>query len=148
MRCVVALSLLALPLFADDTMTEYYPERTQTMVEQALEKNCSKVLCGRIKIKEGCVTEVRKWFKTLQERQNELIEAFTVEGVWLESVFLEHTKDADYLVYYMRQDDIEKVYEQLAKYQMPVRLFHIECCKNYLDECVVLDPLFDLQRTQ
>ncbi len=46
----------------------------------------------------------------------------------------------------MRQDDIEKVYANLAKFQLPVRLFHVECWKKYCEECTVLEPIFDLQR--
>src|SRR5262249_53296386 len=99
---------------------------------------------GRIKIKEGALNEVRQWYQTLLQRKEELRDAFAQEGVILESVFLERTREGDFLIYYMRQDDIEKVYENLAKLQLPVRLFHIECCQKYCDECIVLEPLFDL----
>lgn len=148
MKYLFAFVCFALPVFGQDTtlMEEYYPSRTKTVVEQALEHNCRQYLCGRIKIKEGALNEVRQWFQTLQNRKNELLEAFALEGVWLESVFLEHTNQGDFLVYYMRQDDIEKVYENLAKFQLPVRLFHIDCCQKYCNECIVLEPLFDLTR--
>jgi hypothetical protein len=131
---------------AESVLTEYYPSRTKGVLEQALELNSRQILCGRIKIKEGMLKEVRAWFQTLSNRKEELLEAFASEGVELESVFLEHTSEGDFLIYYMRQDDIEKVYEALAKLQFPVRLFHVECWKKYCEQCTVLEPLFDLKR--
>lgn len=142
MKKLIISLLLASPLLGK----EYYQNRTKNVLEQANEYNCKQYLCGRIKIKEGALSEVREWFAALKLRKEELLEAFTLEGVWLESVFLEHTPEGDYLVYYMRQDDLEKVYENLAKFQLPIRLFHVECWKKHLDECQVLEPLFDLAR--
>lgn len=147
MRFPLIFLLLALPLWAQEsTMTDYYPSRTKSVLEQALEKNSRQVLCGRIKIKNGALPEVRQWFQTLNHRRAELLEAFELEGVKLESVFLEQTPEGDFLVYYMRQDDLEKVYENLARLKLPVRLFHVECWKQYCEECTVLEPLFDLSR--
>ncbi|MCE5318188.1 MAG: DUF6176 family protein [Parachlamydia sp.] len=131
---------------ADDAlMDHYYPNRTKTVLEQAEEFGCQKLLCGRIKIKDGQLQHVRAWFKTLQQRQKELLEAFAAEGVHLESVFLEKAADGDHLIYYMRQNDLATVYQVLAQLQLPVRLFHVDCWKAYCEECLVLEPLFDLQ---
>jgi hypothetical protein len=127
-------------------LDNYYPERTKGVLEQAQEKGCNQVLCGRIKIKAGALEEVREWFKILTDRKDELLYAFSQEGVWLESVFLEHAQDGDYLIYYTRQDDLEKVYTTLGKLGLPIRLFHVECWKKHCEECIVLEPLFDLQR--
>lgn len=140
------LLLIALSLHAQED--EYYQTRTKGVLEQAHEKGCNRVLCGRIKIKEGAMQDVLLWFQTLKENKEALLEAFTKEGVWIESVFLEHAKDGDYLIYYTRQDDLEKLYSVLAQLQMPIRLFHVECWKKCCEECIVLDPLFDLQREQ
>lgn len=132
---------------ADDAvMDHYYPNRTKTVLEQAEEFGCKRLLCGRIKIKAGELHHVRAWFQELQQRQQELLEAFAAEGVLLESVFLEKAADGDYLIYYMRHNDLATVYQVLAQLQLPVRLFHVECWKAYCEECVVLEPLFDLQR--
>lgn len=145
-KWILCFCLMGLPLFGEDLMEEYYPERTQGVLEQALAKNSRKILCGRIKIKEGTLGEVREWFKHLNAHREELLEAFALEGVWLESVFLEHTPQGDYLIYSMRQEDIEKVYAALAQHELPIRLFHVECWKKCCEECVVLEPLFDLER--
>ncbi len=66
---------------ADALLTEYYPARTKSVLEQALEKNSRQLLCGRIKIKDGALEEVRQWFQTLLKRKEELLEAFASEGV-------------------------------------------------------------------
>ncbi len=131
----------------DLSMNEYYETRTKGVLEQALEKGCSQVLCGRIKIKDGALKEVYHWFQTLKNRKKELLDAFSHEGVWLESVFLEHAKDGNYLIYYTRQNDLETVYAILGQLGLPIRLFHVECWKKCCEECIVLEPLFDLQRT-
>lgn len=147
-KVLVVLSLMSVTLSAANApiMDTYYPERTKGVLEQVQEKGSSQVLCGRIKIKEGALPEVYQWFDTLNTRKNELIYAFAHEGVWLESVFLEKAEDGNYLIYYTRQDDLEKVYAVLAQMNLPIRLFHVECWKNCCEECTVLTPLFDLQR--
>jgi len=145
MKYLFAMVILLSSARAESVLTEYYPSRTKTVLDQALELNSRQILCGRIKIKEGMLKEVRQWFQMLSERKEELLDAFASEGVELESVFLEHTAEGDFLIYYMRQEDIAKVYETLARLQLPVRLFHVECWKKYCDECIVLEPLFDLK---
>lgn len=143
---MILLTLLALNTMNVDLMDEYYPDRTKGVLEQARGKGCNTFLCGRIKIKEGKLDEVYAWFNTLNARKAELIEAFTQEGVELETVFLERTNEGDYLIYYTRQEDLEKVYTTLAKLGMPVRLFHVECWQKCCEACIVLEPLFDLKR--
>jgi L-rhamnose mutarotase len=144
MKYLFAMIIFIVSAQAESVLKEYYPSRTKTVLDQALEKNSRQILCGRIKIKEGMLDEVRQWFQTLNERKVELLEAFAAEGVELESVFLD--AERSFLIYYMRQEDLAKVYETLAKLQLPVRLFHVECWKKYCDECIVLEPLFDLKR--
>lgn len=150
MKLTVKLLMLIvfckIPVFGEQEMTGYYATRTKGVVAQALELNSRHVLCGRIKIKKGCLNEVRDWFATLNNNKEELLKAFALEGVWIESVFLEHTPEGDFLVYYMRQDDIEKAFENLAKFGLPTRLFHVECWKKYCEECIILEPIFDLKR--
>lgn len=141
---LVSILLMQSPLLSDS----YYPKRTQGVVEQAIEKGCQQFLCGRIKIKEGALEEVKTWFETLSNRKEELINAFTLEGVWIESIFLEHAQDGPYLIYYMRQNDIEKAFDALGKHGLPVRLFHVEHWKKCCEECLLLDPLFDLERVK
>ena len=46
-------------------MQEYYQARTNSVLDQALEKGCNQLLCGRIKIKKGALSEVYYWFQTL-----------------------------------------------------------------------------------
>jgi len=125
---------------------EYYPSRTKGVLEQAVEKGCQQYLCGRIKIKEGSQEEVRHWFQVLNDRKDELIEAFALEEVWIESIFLEHAVDGDYLIYYMRQNDLEKAFTALGKFGLPIRLFHVDHWKKCCHECILLEPLFDLER--
>ncbi len=135
------------PVIGSPLLTDgYYPDRTKGVLEQAVEKGCEQFLCGRIKIKDGAMEEVKEWFRVLNERKQELIEAFTLEGVWVESIFLERAQDGDYLIYYMRQNDLEKAFTALGKCGLPIRLFHVEHWKKCCHECILLDPLFDLER--
>jgi hypothetical protein len=145
-RCGFLFFASSLFVQTDLLKEEYYPARTKGVLEQAIEMGCQQFLCGRIKIKEGALAEVRNWFQVLTERKEELKEAFALEEVWVESIFLEHAQDGDYLIYYMRQNDLERAFAALGKFGLPVRLFHVDHWKNCCHECVLLEPLFDLER--
>ena len=65
----------------------------------------SEVICKRLKIRDGSVEAVREWARTIAARRGEALATLRNESVQLESVFLEHGTDGDYLVYYMRGQD-------------------------------------------
>jgi hypothetical protein len=104
------------------------------------------VVCSRTKLKPGSLDGVREWFKTLKERQDELI-AFTEEGVSLESVFIEKSGDDYFLIFYIRSDDFKKTYEAIQKAMLPITVYHFNCWETYCEAgSEVLELMFDLKR--
>lgn len=106
----------------------------------------AKVICTRTKLKKGVLQDVRHWLKTLNDCKDEVIETFRDEGVWVESAFLEKVGEDDYLVYYMRADDVQQAKAVCQKSSHPIDHFHRECWRKFADTTSVLELAFDLQR--
>lgn len=67
-----------------------------------------KTKCILIKLKPDSIDRVTEWANTLNQRSGEVFETLKNEGVCLESAFLAHINDNDYLVYVMRAEDFDK----------------------------------------
>ena len=62
-------------------------------------------------VEPGKVDRLREWMAELRDREDEVMETFTDEGIHAETVFLEHTDDATYLVTYLDADDVVSAFE-------------------------------------
>jgi hypothetical protein len=69
------------------------------------------VVLSKQEIADGKTERLREWAEEVQRRSDEAVETLRDEGMHSETAFVEHTDDGDYLVYYMKADDIEAVYE-------------------------------------
>ncbi len=67
----------------------------------------TQVICKRIRLKPGSLPRVYEWAATLTQRRDEALATLKDQGVVVESAFLERAADGDFLVYYMRADDLE-----------------------------------------
>ena len=67
-----------------------------------------------IKLKPDSLSNVDKWKKELQERKNEAIQTLIAEGVYVESWFHIELEGQDYLLAYMRANDISHA-QKIAK---------------------------------
>ena len=59
-----------------------------------------------IKLKPNSLSNVETWKKELQDRKEEAIETLKAEGVYVESWFYIELDGQDYLLAYMRANDI------------------------------------------
>ncbi len=84
----------------------------------------TETLCRRIKLKPNSIERVREWARTLTTRKEEALETLRNEGVAIESVFLESCPDGDYLIYYMKAKDFNKVKEVFDKSTLPIDVYH------------------------
>ena len=57
-----------------------------------------ETICIRTKLKKGSLDDVRKWFQTLRERPDEVLQSLEDEGVIVESAFLDK-QDSDFLLF-------------------------------------------------
>jgi Family of unknown function (DUF6176) len=87
--------------------------------------------------------EVRKWFRTLKEREAETLETLENEGAVVESVFLEKHENDFYLIYYMKAKDMSIAREVAKQSTLPIDVYHRECCGKFFEERRELELLVD-----
>jgi len=105
-----------------------------------------ETICIRIKIKQGALDDVRTWFQTLRERPNEVLQSLENEGVIIESVFLDsHGKD-NYLIYYMKAENLSHARGIASKSILPIDEYHRKCLKSLCEERYNLEQLLDFDR--
>lgn len=102
--------------------------------------------CVRIKLKENCLDEVEKWAKTLNNRKKEVIETMQREGIYIESVFLDHIGKDNYLIYYLRMENFEKAAKVIRHSEHEIDKYHNIFKKNCWDTRVPLRKLIDISR--
>ena len=66
-------------------------------------------------IESGETETLVEWAREVRERDAEAVETLRDEGMYAETAFVEHTDDGDFLVYYMKAEDIDAVYEAYAE---------------------------------
>lgn len=103
-----------------------------------------EVICSRIRIRSGSLGAVRDWARTISERRDEALATLQEEGVQLESVFLEHTSDGDYLVYYMRGSDLAASREIGRTSKHAIDDYHHRFMKEHTEPMATLELLVDL----
>ncbi len=64
--------------------------------------------CVRIKLKPNALDKVRAWATELNARAGEAQEILKREGVVIESAFLDEIAGEQYLLYYMKAENLEK----------------------------------------
>jgi hypothetical protein len=69
------------------------------------------IILTKQKIESGKTTQLKEWMDEICEREEEAIETLKSEGMHSETAFIEHTEEGDFLVYYMRADDMEQVFD-------------------------------------
>lgn len=105
-----------------------------------------ETVCFRIKLKDGSLDEVRKWFQTLKDREAEVLQTLENERAIFESVFLEKSGAEFYLIYYMKAENLTFAKEVFKKSKLPIDLYHKECREKFCEETEKLEQLFDVNR--
>ena len=84
----------------------------------------SEVRCARIRLKPGSLPRVREWAAELERRRDEVLATLVDETVRVESVFLESGEGGDFLVYYMRVDDVDADRAAVARSTHAIDAYH------------------------
>lgn len=103
-----------------------------------------KSICVRVALKQGATEAVREWFRTLMERREETLGSLKNEGVVVESAFLDQLPDGDFLIYYMRAEDIEKAVTVFQNSSLAIDAYHKDCWSKYCERSTPLEQLLDL----
>lgn len=105
-----------------------------------------ETICVRIKIKQDKLEDVRKWFQTLCERSDEVLQSLADEEVLVESVFLDKHDNDYYLIYYMKAKSLRHAREVAARSSLAIDKYHKSCFKEYCEERAELETLIDFHR--
>ncbi|MYL16370.1 DUF6176 family protein [Halorubrum distributum] len=69
------------------------------------------VVLTKQRIEPGKTERLEAWAREIRDRESEAIETLRNERMHSETAFVEHADDGDYLVYYMKAEDIDAAYE-------------------------------------
>ena len=98
----------------------------------------------RVRLKPGSLPKVYEWARTIAARRDEALATLKDEGVTIESAFLEHAADGDYLVYYVRTHDLQRSSDAAAKSSDPIDRYHQSFKEETWDERTTLELFVDL----
>jgi hypothetical protein len=102
----------------------------------------------KIKIRAGKTAAVIEFLRSLQERKDLALEAMRLEGMMVESMFLERREGGDYLYYYVKARDLAhaNVINMQATDELTLEI------RNFVNETwdhiVSPEPLLDLDLIQ
>lgn len=102
--------------------------------------------CAIIKLKPDSLNAVKEWQTYIQDNRSDAIQTLTDEGVSIESWFLTQINGEDYLVAYMRTDDIQKAHEAAKASTNHVDIIHKAFKKETWAERISTELLLDLEQ--
>jgi hypothetical protein len=99
----------------------------------------------RIKLKPGCADQARQWAAEINRRREEAIATLRDEGVMVESVFFDHTSEGDFLIYYMKSENLKKASKVIKDSTHAIDAYH-QKFKGCWESGQQLELLVDLDR--
>lgn len=97
-----------------------------------------------IQLKPDVLENVEAWKEELNARKDEAIETLRVEGVHVESWFHLELEGNDYLIAYMRADDIAKAQQIGKTSSFPIDQMHKQFKSNWM-KVIPVTLLVDLE---
>ena len=102
-------------------------------------------MCARVRMKPGSHLAMLKWAQHINSHRAEACQTLVAEGVAIESVFLESTPDADFLIYYMRATSRELARNVVRDSTADIDAYHQAFKQQTWAEVSSLELLVDLQ---
>ncbi len=102
--------------------------------------------CVRIRLKPGSLARARAWAKEMRQRKEEALETLRDESVVVESVFLEHAGDGDFLIYFLKREDLSRGRAVARASPHPIDAVHREFKEAAWTTVEPLELLLDLDR--
>ena len=97
-----------------------------------------------IQLKENALENVEAWKSEINSRKNEAIETLKAEGVYVESWFHVQLDGKDYLMVYMRADDIAQAQQIGKNSQFEIDQVHKGFKQNWM-KVIPAELLVDLE---
>lgn len=102
-------------------------------------------ICNAVRLKPGSLERVRAWAQTLNDtRRSETLATLRDEAMLIESVFLWHTDGADYLIYYLKAENLARAQEIFARSTHAIDAFHGQFKRDTFESTQPLALLLDL----
>jgi hypothetical protein len=107
-----------------------------------------ETVCTKIKLRPGSLERVREWAAEINRRSVEALATLRDEGVFVESAFLESGDAGDFLIYYMKADNIERAREVGRVSTHAIDEYHRTFLSEVCESRQGLELLIDLDRTE
>lgn len=104
--------------------------------------------CVRVRLRPDSLAKVREWAAHINDHRSEAMQTLIAEGVRVESVFLDSSKDGDFLVCYMRAVSHAVARKVAQDSTARIDAFHRAFKKETWVEVSPLELLVDLQAAQ
>ncbi|NJL97260.1 hypothetical protein HC864_05685 [Candidatus Gracilibacteria bacterium] len=105
-----------------------------------------ETLCYKIKLKKGSLKQVRQWAEQMNIRAGEVFETLSLEGVYVESVFLEKSDNNYYLIYFVKAESLNDMREFSKNSTLPIEKFHKDFKRTTFESSAELESLIDFDR--
>ena len=103
-------------------------------------------VCARVRLKSNLLPRVREWASHITQHKVEALQTLAAEDVSIESVFLDSTKEGDFLVIYMRAASHERAQQVAAASTAEIDRYHKAFKREAWAEVRSLELLLDLEQ--
>jgi Family of unknown function (DUF6176) len=106
-----------------------------------------EVAAGLIKLNPDSKSKVDEWRHTMKSRMEEALATLVHEGTDVESCFRLKIDGQDYLLWYMRAESMQKVFEVSRTFKHPIDRYHYDLMDSITAPGgnIVAKPLLDLK---
>jgi hypothetical protein len=106
-----------------------------------------EVAAGLIKLNPNSKSKVDEWRDTMESRMEEALATLVHEGAEIESWFRVKIDGQDYLLWYMRAESMQKVFEVSRTFKHPIDRYHYDLMDSITAPGgnIVAKPLLDLK---
>ncbi len=105
------------------------------------------IVCNRMRLKPGSLPRVREWAAELTRRADEVMATLRDETVRVESAFLDSSADGDFLVYFMRVDDLDASRAAVERSTHAIDAYHRAFMNDVIESHRELELLVDFDRS-
>jgi Family of unknown function (DUF6176) len=102
-------------------------------------------VCAKVRLKPGSLERVREWARELHTRTDEVLATLRDEGVVIESVFLDHDEQGDFLLYFMKARSLEAAAQATRSSSHPVDEYHSQFKLDTWESRTPLELLIDFE---
>ena len=106
-----------------------------------------EVAAGLIKLNPDSGSKVNEWRDTMKSRMDEALATLVHEGAQIESWFRVKIDGQDYLLWYMRAESMNKVFEVSRAFKHPIDRYHYDLMDSITapNGNIAAKPLLDLK---